>query len=156
METSYIVYNKKVCMIKEIKNNSTYILIPVDDQSLKIEIPISSPALRPLIDKEEVNKIIKEIPNIPIIEENDKLIEVQYKSLLKNGNYSDLISIIKTAYLRNKKRIKDRKKISEVDSHYFELAEKYLYTEFSIILNKSFDETKKYIEDCVRKYELSR
>ena len=32
------VYNKKFYMIEEIKNNSTYILIPIEDQSLKIEI----------------------------------------------------------------------------------------------------------------------
>ena len=32
------VYNKKFYIIEEIKNNSTYILIPIEDQSLKIEI----------------------------------------------------------------------------------------------------------------------
>ena len=31
------------------------------------------------------------------------------------------------------------------DQSYFELAEDYLYNEFSIVLNKSYDDTKQYI-----------
>ena len=153
---SFIVYKKSVCKIKEIKNNKSYILIPIDDNSLKIEVPIDNSFLRSLITKEEINKIINEIPSIPIIEENDKLIESTYKEYLKRGSYRDLISIIKTTYLRNKRRIDEGKKLSEKDTNYFNLAEKYLYNEFSVVLNKSFDYTKKFVEDCVYANEISR
>jgi CarD family transcriptional regulator len=142
---SFIVYKKSVCKIKEIKNNKSYILIPIDDNSLKIEVPIDNSFLRSLITKEEINKIINEIPSIPIIEENDKLIESAYKEHLKRGSYRDLISIIKTTYLRNKRRIDEKKKLSEKDTNYFNLAEKYLYNELSVAMNMSFDEVKEYI-----------
>lgn len=153
---SFIVYKKNVCKIKEIKDNKSYVLIPIDDDSLKIEVPIDSNFLRPLITEEKIDEIINEIPNIPIIEENDKLIESAYKEYLRRGTYRDLITIIKTTYLRNKKRIDEKKRLSEKDSNYFNLAEKYLYNEFSVVLNKSFDDTKKFVEDCVYANEISR
>lgn len=76
---------------------------------------------------------------------------MQYKLLLNNGSHENLIQIIKTAYLRNKERMDHKKKISDKDHHYFELAEKYLYTEIGTALGMSYVETKEYIVDWVRK-----
>ena len=149
----YIVYKKEVCQIKDIKkgdlDNLYYILKPIDDDSLKIEIPVGNAFLREPIKKEKINDIIAKIPSISIIECNEKLIEVEYKNLLYNGDYEDLIKIIKTTYLRNKRRIDNKKKIGDKDDYYFKKAEKYLYNEFSIALGKSFDETKEYIIEQV-------
>ena len=156
----YVVYKKEVCRVKEIKengldNSSYYVLIPITDESLKIEVPTANRLgyLRNLISKEEIDEIIKKIPTIRIIEENDRLIENEYKELLKKGTFEDLITIIKTTYLRNKAREDSKKKLSDKDNTYFNLAEKYLYTEFSIVLNKSYEDTKNYVEDEVRKLE---
>ena len=150
----YIIYKKDVCRIKAI-NDNTYILIPILDDSLKIEVPINSPFLRKPISKEEVMKIIEEMPNIPVIEENDRMIEGTYKEYIKNGTYRDLVSVIKTTYLRNKKRKDDKKKISDRDLSYFDLAEKLLYSEFSIALNISYDETKEFVLEHVDKNKNS-
>ncbi|MBO5376116.1 MAG: CarD family transcriptional regulator [Bacilli bacterium] len=156
----FLVYKKEVCRVKEIKENSLdkssyYVLIPVTDESLKIEVPTANRLghLRNLISIEEIDNIIKKIPSIKIIEENDRLIENEYKELLKSGTFEDLITIIKTTYLRNKARENTKRKLSDKDNTYFNLAEKYLYTEFSIVLNKSYEDTKKYVEDEVRKLE---
>lgn len=156
----FLVYKKEVCRVKEIKENSLdkssyYVLIPVTDESLKIEVPTANRLghLRNLISIEEMDNIIKKIPSIKIIEENDRLIENEYKELLKSGTFEDLITIIKTTYLRNKARENTKRKLSDKDNTYFNLAEKYLYTEFSIVLNKSYEDTKKYVEDEVRKLE---
>lgn len=73
------------------------------------------------------------------------MIENEYKILLQNGTHEDLIKIIKTTYLRNKNRLNQNKKISETDDKYFKLAERYLYSEFSIILNMNLEETKEFI-----------
>ena len=88
---------------------------------------------------------IKNILNIKTIECDDKNIEQEYKKLLNNASWEDLITIIKTTYKRNQARLDNKKKISDKDKNYFELAEIYLYTEFSIVLNMSFEETKEYI-----------
>ena len=154
-ENDTIVYKKDVCKVID-TNDDYYVLKPINDETLTIKALKNSKLIRSLISIKEINKIINNIPNIKIINENDKLIENQYKELLKDGSFESLISIIKTTYLRNQKRINEKKKLSEKDKDYFILAEKYLYTEFSIVLNKSFEDTKKYVEECVKKYEISK
>ena len=143
-----IVYKKDVCKIidiKEINNLKYYILNPINDDSLKIQVPIDNKDIRNLISKDEVNKIIKKMPSIEVIKNNNKLLENEYKNLLKEGSFESLIKIIKTAYLRNKERLDNNKKKHEKDDYYLELAEKYLYTEFSVVLNKNINEMKDYI-----------
>ena len=150
----YVVYKKDVCRVVDIKENyikdkDYYSLVPVYDSTLKIDVPVSSNLLRDVIAKEDVQRIIDDIPNIDIIDNDSKLIENIYNDLLRNGDYIDLIKIIKTTYLRNDDRIKNKKKISEKDMYYFNLAEKYLYSEFSVALGIGYDETKEYVIKCV-------
>lgn len=140
----YIVCRKQVCRIKNIKND-LYVLEPVDDPSLTLQVPINSNVLRDLITKKDIDKLLKEIPIIDTVNSSDRLIEQTYKELMHSGTYEDLIKIIKTTYLRNEKRKNNKKKISEIDNEYFNKAESYLYNEFSVVLNLSFDETKEYV-----------
>lgn len=156
----YIVYRKDVCKIVGIKKNHMnnkdyYLLVPIDDESLRMDVPIGNQFgyLRDLISKEEVEKIINKIPEIGIIESNEKMMEYEYKNLLSNGSHEDLVKIIKTTYLRNKERVDNKKKISDKDNRYFELAEKYLYNEFGVVLGMNKEETREYIIDKVRALE---
>lgn len=80
---------------------------------------------------------------------NEENLEVQYKDMLNTGNHKDLIKIIKTTYLRNEDRVNSKRRISEKDSAYFKLAEKYLYNELAISLNMTVDEVKDYIFEIV-------
>lgn len=156
----YLVYRKEVCKvtkIKEYENTSfCYVITPINDTSLKIEVPTDSSVIRPLISKRKIQTIIEEIPNIKEIAENDRLLENKYKELLKSGTYNDLITIIKTTYLRNETRDKEKKKRSEKDTTYFNLAEKYLYTEFSVVLGKSYEDTKEYVISKVKEINLEK
>ena len=152
----YVVYRKEVCQIKEIKENyrdkeDYYRLVPVEDSSLHIDIPITNTSgfLRDLITKEEVERIINKMPEIETITTEDKLLENEYKNLINSNSLEDYVRIIKTTYLRNKKREENKKKISDKDNYYFNLAEKYLYNEFSVVLNKTYEETKKYVLEKV-------
>ena len=140
----YVVYKRDVCVIKNLKEDS-YVLSPVDDDTLKITVKVSNNSIRDLIDKKDCEKLIKSIPNIDIIKESDKNLENKYKSLLSSGNIEDLIKIIKTTYLRNENRLSNHKKIGEKDDAYFKKAEKLLYNEISISLGMSYEETKKYV-----------
>lgn len=154
----FVVYKRDVCKIENIKNvqnQDYYVLIPMSDKSLKINVPVDNKFgfLRNLITKEEIEKLIEMIPNINVVESNDKMIENEYRILMNSGKHEDLISIIKTTYLRNKERLDNNKKIGDKDNNYFELAEKYLYNEFSIVLNMSYEDTKKYVIDKVSKLE---
>ena len=154
----YVVYKRDVCKIREIRNNKLngndyYILVPIDDDSLIIDVPTDNKLgyLKSIITKEEATKLIESIPAITPLENiDDKYLERKYKDLLHSGTLEDLIKIIKTAYLRNENRVKNNKKVSEKDTNYFNSAEKYLYNELSVSLNMSFDETKNYIINKVQ------
>jgi len=147
----FVIYRRNVCRIKdhkEINNTKYYIIVPIDDPSLTITIPTDNKngLLRDPISKEEANKLINRIPEISTIENiDDKYIESTYKNLINTGEHEDLIKIIKTTYLRNKSRLDNKKKISEKDNNYFNLAEKYLYNELSVSLDLTIPETKDYI-----------
>ena len=151
-----LVYKKDVCEVEDVKikyhrDIDYYILTPIFDKSLKIQIPTNSDAIRSLITKEKIDEIIKSIPLIKIIETESKNLENYYKQLMQNGTHEDLIKIIKTTYLRNKERIDNNKKTTDKDNYYFNQAELYLYNEFSIVLGLSYEETKEYIINEVNK-----
>ena len=148
-----MVYKRDVCRVREVKENKmngnlSYILIPINDESLIIETPVDNRMgyIRDVISKKDAEELISKIPSIPILENiDDKYIEKTYKELLYSGSLEDLITIIKTTYLRNNERIKANKKVSDKDKTYFEKAEDYLYNELSVALSMSFDDTKEYI-----------
>lgn len=148
----YIIYRKDVCKVVAIKENhfnhkDYYLLVPIDDESLHIDVPVDYCAgyIRDLISKEEIQKLIQKMPKIETIQSDEKRLENEYKNLLNSGTHEDLIKIIKTSYLRNKERLDHKKKISDKDHHYFELAEKYLYNEIGTVLGMSYEDTKQYV-----------
>ena len=157
----YVVYKKDVCLVKEIRQNKMnginyYILVPVSDESLIIDVRVDNKLnfIRDVISREDALKLIDNIPNIePINNIDDKYIERAYKELLSRGTYEDLIKIIKTTYLRNDYRLKNKKKVSEKDSNYFNQAEKYLYNELAVSLNMDFTQTKEFIIKKVNELE---
>ncbi len=146
----YIVYRKETCKIIE-KEDGYYRLVPVNDTSIKYKVPIDSNFLKKVITKEEIDRLLLEIPEINTIDLGEKQIEQEYKELMKSGTHEDLVKIIKTSYLRNQIRILNNKRISEIDDEYFRRAEKYLYEEIGIVLNLSFENTKEYIINKLKK-----
>lgn len=155
----YVVYRRDVCIIRDIKesklkNTTYYVMNPIDDSSLIIDIPIENKMgfLRDVISTDKAKKLIERIPKInPIENINEKNLDAKYKEMLYTGNYEDLIKIIKTTFLRNESRVNNKKKISEKDNNYFKLAEKYLYNELSVSFNMSVEEVKDYIFRVVNK-----
>lgn len=146
----YIVYRKETCKIIE-KEDGYYRLVPVNDTSIKYKVPVDSNFLKKVITKEEIDRLLLEIPEINTIDLGEKQIEQEYKELMKSGTHEDLVKIIKTSYLRNQIRILNNKRISEIDDEYFRRAEKYLYEEIGIVLNLSFENTKEYIIKKLKK-----
>jgi len=147
----YLIYGKDVCKVKDIElkkynNKDYYLLIPVNDDSLKLEVPVDDPQnkIRNLIKKEDLHDLINEIPKIDVIDVEDKYLASEYKKLLASGEEKDLVKIIKTTYLRNKEREDNKRRKTDVDIAYFKEAENSLYTRLSAILDISIDEAKSY------------
>lgn len=136
-EGDFVVYRNRVCKIKNIKKNHLsgrdyYVMFPVDDESLIIDVPIdgSSEYLKEIITKKEALELIEKMPSIDVIDFDEKYIENEYKKMI---------------YLINKSRKDLGRKTREKDSIYFEKAEKFLYNKLALSLGMDFDETKKFI-----------
>lgn len=143
----YVIYQEQVCQIKEQKINEftnleSFILVPVTDSSLKLNVPVNNPNIKNLMTKEEIKNLIALMPSIPLIDIEDKLLENEYKRLYHSGSKEDLIRIIKTTYRRNQERLNNNKKISEKDNKYFTLAENLLYSEIATVFGISLEEAK--------------
>lgn len=156
-----VVYKKEVCEISEIKEKfyrdmDYYVLRPINDKTLKLEIPVSmeNKLIRNLITKEDFENIIVNMPKIAVIDCNEKEIENEYKALMQSGKHEDLVKVIKTAYLRNRERLDNNKKTTDKDETYFKLAEQYLYSELAVVYNISYEEAKKYVLDKVNNLEV--
>ena len=152
----YVVYKWNVCKIVELRDNSmngiaSYSMRPIDDESLKIDIPVQNgeALLRKLMTKEEIEALIQKIPDLPILDVNQKTLETDYRNLMKSGSHEDLITIIKTTYSRNQERMLNRKRPGDKDSFYLEQAENYLYHEIRMVLGISYEEAKQYVIDAV-------
>ena len=146
----YLVYKKDVCQVKAIKSKfikdiDYYVLSSLDDKSLTLQIPMNTKLIRPLVTKSEILEIINLIPSIPVLDNDSKTLEQEYQKLLNSGKIEDLIKIIKTAFMRNKLRKAQNKKLSDKDTFFLNKAEKHLYTEFSKVLNMSYEETQNYV-----------
>lgn len=155
-KNDYIIYKREVCKINDIlpnffKGTDYYLLSPLSDNTLTIKVPVNNKEIRSLITRKEIDTIINQIPNIEPAKSDTKSLEGIYKELLSTGTHADLIKIIKTTYLRNKERIDNNKKTTDKDNYYFNLAEKYLYQEFQIVLNLTYDKTKEYVINKVEK-----
>ncbi len=147
-EDDYLIYGKQVCRVEKLEERDGikyYILRPIKDESLKIQIPTTTDKIRDIISKEELDKLLEKIPEIELIDTDKKYLESTYRQLLQNGTHEDLIRIIKTTYLNNQERLAKKKKVTETDKNYFELAEECLYEEFSITLGKDIDATRNYV-----------
>lgn len=150
----YVIYNHDVCKIiglNSFRGRDYYVLSSTIDSSLKINVPIDNCNVRGLISRNGIDELIKRIPSISVVDIDSKNVDVLYKSLINDGSYDGLISIIKTTYLANKDRLDNNKKLRDKDLYYFNLAEAYLYGEFSIVLGMSVDEVKDYVISEVSK-----
>lgn len=156
----YVIYRRDLCKVVDVKekyihDQDYYILVPVDDESLKLSVPASqNEFLRAPVTREEIEDLISKISSIEIIDSENRNLENIYQGLLQSGSHVDLIKIIKTTYLRNQERLSNKKKIGEKDDRYFQLAEKYLYNELAVVLEMNYDDAKDYVVKQVAAHEL--
>lgn len=155
-----VVYRRDVCKIigkhrSDFTGEQCYILVPYEKQdgSVKMQVPVSNKGghLRNLITREEIDRLIAEAPDIQQLENKPANMKSQYASLLKTDNLTDLICIIKTSYNRNRLRREQNKKMASVDDEYLQKAEKYLYAEIAVALGLSYEESKEFFENEVKK-----
>lgn len=155
--------NKGVCVVEDVttlnisgvdKEREYYILKPVYTSGSTVYVPVDSTkeSIRKVLEKDEANKLISGIPDIPLITiANDKLLEQEYRGCMKSNNCEEWVKIIKTIYLRKQKRLEAGRKVTAVDAKYFRIAEDNLYGELAISLDMPREEVESYITSEMEK-----
>ncbi len=154
--------NSGVCQVQEIvsegissvKDKLFYLLIPLGSKGSKIYTPVDNEkvVMRKIMTPDEIDSLVSRIADIPelgIPDERSR--EQQYKQAIHSGSCEEWIKIIKTLYLRKKKRAAQGKKITSTDERYMKSAEDRLYGEFSAALGKDREDVKSYISQRIEK-----
>lgn len=134
------------------KDRKYYKLAPVFGSGT-IYIPVDTKVfMRPVITREEAEKLIKKIPEIQedICEtHNQKALEDHYKASLMTHECEDLVQLIKTVYTKKKTLEKNGKKTGKTDQTYMKRAKQLLYEELSTALDIPVAEIEDYIARCI-------
>lgn len=155
-----VVYRRSVCRVVGRHEDASsgeqcYLLVPYanKDNSVIMQVPVANRGghLRNLMTREQVEQLIAETPEINVLESKPANMKSLYATLLKGDDIADLVRIIKTSYARNQKRYENHKRAAAVDSEYLERAEKYLFTELSVVLGMGYDESRDYFNSEVEK-----
>lgn len=149
--------NKGVCVVEDIttldisgvdKKREYYILKPLYVSGSTVYVPVDTAdgSLRRVLSREEADRLIQGIPDIPLITiANDKLLEQEYRGCMRTNDCAEWIRIIKTIYLRKQKRQEAGRKVTAVDAKYYRLAEDNLYGELAVSLQIPRTEVEGYI-----------
>jgi len=132
-------------------NKDYYLLIPLEEQTAKVYIPVdvAEKRIRNILSKEQAWEIIRSIPNIKECwVENEKERERFYKDALASREPERLIGIIKNMYNRRQARLDAGKKSTAVDERYFKLAENQLHAELAFAIG----EEKKNIKSIIMEH----
>lgn len=155
--------NKGVCVVEDIttldisgvdKEREYYILKPVYVTGSTVYVPVDTAdeSMRRVLSRDEANSLIQEIPEIPLISiSNDKLLEQEYRGCMRTNDCAEWVRIIKTIYVRRKKRMEAGRKVTALDAKYFRLAEDNLYGELAVSLQIPKSEVESYISREVTK-----
>lgn len=162
----YIVYGTTgVCQVEEItglkmKGASDeklyYVLRPCFQKGNTIFTPVNNEkiSMRSVMSRQEAEMLVEQIPEIEeIAESDDKERERHYKEAIKSGNPGEWVRILKTSYLRSRKREAEGKRATTVDERYFHTAEDHLYAELAVALGIEKDDVRQYIAQKIKALE---
>ena len=132
-----------------------YLLIPINEQTAKVYIPVDIAAqrIRLAMNKEQALQFINSIKDIEeTYIENEKEREKTYKEAINSREPERMVGIIKTLYLRKIERVGVGKKITTIDERYFKLAENYLHGELAFALQVEKEEINQMILKNIEGY----
>ena len=156
----YVIYkNNGVCEVRDTiymgngkEARRYYVLFPVKEKDAKIYTPVdnNSSVMRKIITKNNVMSLIRMIPDIePLCIEDEKKRESIYKEVIRTCDCRELVSLIKTIWIRNKERHAKGMKSTVIDERYFKKAENNLYSELAIAIGIDQSDVPSYIAEVM-------
>ena len=117
-----------------------------------IYIPVDSPVfMRRVISREQAETLIGQIPDVreSTLSGDHRAAAEQYEASLKTHDCTELLRLIKTAYLKTRRSVQSGRKPGQTDQRYLKRAEAQLYGELAVALGIQPDEVRGYIERSV-------
>lgn len=134
------------------KDKLYYSLQPYYQKERKLFTAVDSTKtlMRRILSKEEADDLIEKAANLEILWfDNDKVKENKYKEIIKNGDCSQLVQIMKTVHVKSEERKAAGKKMPAVDEKYYKIAGENLYSELSVALGMGMAQTEQYMSDRI-------
>ena len=147
-----------VCVIQEITTmrvgrnwEKYYVLKPVYQNSSLIYVPVGNEQLearmRPVLTREEVDRLIQDMPEIPTAwEEDPQIRKANFDALLRSNECRDLVVIIKTLNAHRERRQADGKALHVADETFLREAQRLLFDEFAGALDIQPAQVHEYIQ----------
>lgn len=156
----YVMYGMNgVCLVDEIvvkdypdgDKRTCYVLKPVSSSDATVYIPVDSPVIgtkvRYVIEKDDIDKILSELPGKEMEWQNDKnLRTTKFKEILNRGLCEDFLLMLNCIYTRKQNLREAGKKLSSTDESIFQSAERMAVEELSYSLRIKEDEVGSYIK----------
>ena len=132
---------EKYYVLKPVYQNTSVIYVPVENEQLVAK-------MRPVLSREEVDRLIEGISEIPTAwEEDPQSRKASFDALLRSNECRNLIAIIKTLHAQKERRQADGKTLHVSDETYLREAQRLLYDEFAGALEIQPAEVQAYIQD---------
>lgn len=157
----YIVYGATgVCQIEDIRyeklgshdDKKYYVLKPLSSPNSTLYVPVDNEELtmkmRYVITNDEIHTMIDKMPNLQELWiEDDRFRNEKFNEIIKNGDLSELVKLIKSIYVRKNELMEGGKKLHKGDEKAMETAEALLCEEFAFVLGIEPEEVIPFIID---------
>lgn len=131
---------EKYYVLKPVYQNASVIYVPVENQQLVSK-------MRPVLSREEVDRLIEGMAEIPTAwEEDPQARKASFDALLRSNECRSLIVIIKTLHAQKQRRQADGKTLHVADETYLREAQRLLYDEFAGALEIQPTQVHAYIQ----------
>ncbi len=147
-----------VCCVADVREETFgpvrqmyYVLQPKKDARSTFYCPVAQEArLRALLTKEDVQRLIREMPHTDTVwEEDDGVRRERFAAVLKSGDHVEVVRLIKTLYHQRHVRAAQGKRLHLADERIMQEAERLLYEEIAYVMEISPDEVITYIEETL-------
>lgn len=157
----FIIYgNNGVCEVQGYMQGDAagdkrtyYVLAPLRSKGSIIYSPIDNQKvfMRRVMTREEAAELLDGIPEYEDMEIKEvRNQEQQYKEILQNCDYTDVLRFIKALYTRKEQREAAGRKITAVDEKYLFLAKDGLLNELAIALEKDVNDVDQLLEEKMK------
>ncbi len=160
----YVFYESGgICRISDIQTSPLegmpadrdyYVMQSIHDRNGVMYIPVDNDKvfLRRLLNREEAEALISQIPSVEAIDEpNAKLLRNKYQEAMRMHDPVEWVRVIKTVYRRTLGDAHRAQRLSETERSMSENAKRYLYTELALALGREAGEMEAYIIDRIEK-----